>query len=312
MKKIRRSAGILVLAVMLMTSLPLQVFAAGDIDLTETVSFTISNTYDGNPLEEVVFDIYLVSTIDRYGELTPTDEFAKFAEILDIRGENDEVWIATAAFLEQEILRNPIAPTDSAVTNKEGKASFPSSIDVLPMGLYLIMGTSKTEGAYVYKTAPFFVVLPAQDEVENVWLYDLAVKSKPQKTPLLTSYKVIKIWDDECHNDLPDSVTVQLLCDGEAYGEPVTLPHNGAWSYTWTDLEADHSYWIEEFEVEGYDAGEPVLEGNTFVITNTCNRTPPPEGGNPQTGQLWWPVPALAAAGLLCMVIGLLRRRSST
>lgn len=30
----------------------------------------------------------------------------------------------------------------------------------------------------------------------------------------------------------------------------------------------------------------------------------------PQTGQLWWPVPALVCAGLLFMILGLLRRRS--
>ena len=47
--------------------------------------------------------------------------------------------------------------------------------------------------------------------------------------------------------------------------------------------------------------------------------TQPPTGPNkpvskptlPQTGQLWWPVPALIAAGLLLIVIGLLRRRGA-
>ena len=30
----------------------------------------------------------------------------------------------------------------------------------------------------------------------------------------------------------------------------------------------------------------------------------------PQTGMLWWPVPVLAAAGLLLIVMGCIRRRT--
>lgn len=40
---------------------------------------------------------------------------------------------------------------------------------------------------------------------------------------------------------------------------------------------------------------------------------PPSSGGGggklPQTGQLWWPVPVLACAGLGCIAVGLFRRR---
>ena len=42
---------------------------------------------------------------------------------------------------------------------------------------------------------------------------------------------------------------------------------------------------------------------------------PPSSGGGggklPQTGQLWWPVPVLACAGLGCIAVGLLRRREA-
>ena len=34
-------------------------------------------------------------------------------------------------------------------------------------------------------------------------------------------------------------------------------------------------------------------------------------GKLPQTGQLWWPVPMLIFAGLLCIVVGLIRRRGT-
>lgn len=42
---------------------------------------------------------------------------------------------------------------------------------------------------------------------------------------------------------------------------------------------------------------------------------PPSSGGGggklPQTGQLWWPVPVLACAGLACIAVGLFRRREA-
>jgi len=44
-------------------------------------------------------------------------------------------------------------------------------------------------------------------------------------------------------------------------------------------------------------------------VKNTYKGTTPTPPSLPQTGQLWWPVPVLAAAGLFCLVLGLLRRR---
>lgn len=49
--------------------------------------------------------------------------------------------------------------------------------------------------------------------------------------------------------------------------------------------------------------GEPVKE---IVFTNKYS-----EGRLPQTGLLWWPVPVLMAAGLMMVLVGLMRRRSN-
>ena len=46
--------------------------------------------------------------------------------------------------------------------------------------------------------------------------------------------------------------------------------------------------------------------GDTFILTNTPERQK-----LPQTGLLWRPVPVLAAAGLLPLILGMLLRRKN-
>ena len=105
------------------------------------------------------------------------------------------------------------------------------------------------------------------------------------------------------------------MCDGQAYGNPVTLPYDGAWKYTWHDLDVNHKWTVTESKVEGYLEPDIQQDGNTFVITNTFDPpitpTEPSDPLIPPTGQLWWPVPVLFAVGLLLVVIGLLRRRGA-
>ena len=85
------------------------------------------------------------------------------------------------------------------------------------------------------------------------------------------------------------------------------------WRYTWTDLDSRYAWKVVEKELEGYTV-TVTREGVTFVVTNTYGETiedneTPLSGELPKTGQLWWPVPVLIAAGLLFIIIGLARRR---
>jgi LPXTG-motif cell wall-anchored protein len=64
------------------------------------------------------------------------------------------------------------------------------------------------------------------------------------------------------------------------------------------------------------DPGEPTPTPDPSDVpdepssTKKPKPTPPPEKPKlPQTGQLWWPIPMLVCAGLLLIIIGLLRRR---
>ncbi len=85
---------------------------------------------------------------------------------------------------------------------------------------------------------------------------------------------VTKVWADNDDQDgvRPDSISVQLLADGEASGEPVELNAENGWSHTWTDLPKNAGgdeivYTVAELgEVAGYTTA---YSADTFTITNT-------------------------------------------
>ena len=318
MKKYKSLAALLLGFLLALTLFPIQALAAGSIDLNRDASLTITEKYGETPLSGVRFDLYLVSTVDETGELTPVSAFEAYAAELDIRGQNDSAWQALAEKLERELLLGNLGrliPADFAVTGEEGRASFPSPGRKLTLGLYLVPGTRIEKEGYVYSTAPFFVLLPALNEQDNTWNYAPEAMAKPGQSPVLADYEVIKIWRDDCHKDQrPQSITISLLCDGKV-DKTITLPHNGAWKYTWHDLDTNHVWTVTEVKLPGYQEPEVQQVGNTFIVTNTCSKPGTPvEPGKPilpQTGQLWWPVPVLLAAGLLFVVIGLIRRRGA-
>ena len=91
-----------------------------------------------------------------------------------------------------------------------------------------------------------------------------------------TKVKAEKVWSDDNNRDKlrPESVTLQLMADGEASGDPVVLNADNEWKYTWKDLYQNASgkaikYTVAEVNVpEGYT---PVVTGDAelgFTVTN--------------------------------------------
>ncbi len=318
----------LLVAVFLMAG-SVTALAAGSIDLSHDVSLAISFQNGNTSLTGAQFDIYMVATVDEYGELTTTEDFSQFN--VDIRGENDEAWKALASTLEGYVLRDAVVPTDSGKTDSQGLVSFPTAGKTLTPGLYLVLGERHTQNGYRYDPAPFMVMLPGLDKESNVWNYAVTAEAKYDSSVIpddpdddTVDRKVLKVWEDNGHEqDRPNEVIVQLLRDGAVY-DTVTLNAANNWRYTWANLDGSHTWVIAEKELDDYTV-KITREGITFVITNTYEEDkpddPPPDNPNPpvtpddptlpQTGQLWWPVPLLLCGGLILIVIGLIRRKET-
>ena len=139
------------------------------------------------------------------------------------------------------------------------------------------------------------------------------------------------MWNDNDDDagERPDSVLVHLWCDRVQYAEVVLSAENG-WTYTWDELPAGHEWAVSERVVSGYYL-QVSRTGTTFLMTNNFDEElfeldeqgvprgrrdggdeeeyedfgdEVPRGRLAQTGLLWWPVAALAGAGLLLSVAG--------
>lgn len=99
-----------------------------------------------------------------------------------------------------------------------------------------------------------------------------------------TTLDVVKKWQDSdgstLTENLPDKITLVLYEKGtnqEKARKEVTPGADGSWKYTFTGLEPEKEYYVEEVSVDGYEVvsgtgeGNAALPGATIVVTNRKN-----------------------------------------
>lgn len=257
---------------------PVQVFAAGAIDVNKAVHLKIQYIHDKTPVSDVPFDLYYVASVDAYGEFTLAGDFQKYPVV--VNGLSTDAWRTLAETLAVYADRDQLKPLDSGKTNAEGNLSFPNKQPSLKPGLYLAVGRKLVKSGYTYTTEPFLVALPNLDRENNAWVYDVTATPKhtqtenPPAPPEQTvERRVLKIWKDDIPQSRPKEIVIQLLKDGVIY-DTVTLNAVNNWRYTWEKLPAYNKdgskiVWsVVEKEPEGYTV-LIAREGVTFTVTNT-------------------------------------------
>ena len=241
-----------------------------------TISYCSGETaFSG--LEVKLYRIAEVSADFRYTLTKPFASSGLFLNGIQSTGE----WNVVRATLEAHILAKNIAPDFTAETNDAGKVSFTS----LKTGIYLAIVGKAEQGDVRCRFDSALIAVPGLG-TDGRWQYDVSVNAKGEMIPPADSeeeikLKVLKLWrGDEGKNVRPQSIEVEIFCDGVRY-KTVTLSEENHWGFSWT-VKNDGSNWtvVERNVPEGYTM---TVEKKTtaFVLTNAWNPPDPDDPSNP-------------------------------
>lgn len=275
-------------------------------DETGSISLTITDSQTDETVENVAFHLYHVATARKLGTGITYKYNDPYDECnMQMRSfQNEHLPLHLLVFAVERSLNYT-----RLVSDANGNIVF----DNLTPGAYLIVPDYETTPHFTI--SPFIVSTPLYDEVNGEWVFDINATPKieyrvPTDTQEVTYITVKKQWESKTEN--PDSVTVSLLRDFRKV-ETVTLSEENNWSYRWDNLSKKYAWnVIEENVPDGYMVSYDT-SSNTVVITNEKpfdneTTTKPEDTTIPdeliETGQLNWPVPVLATAGLLLFSLG--------
>ena len=220
--------------------------AAGSVDVDADSTLNILYKKDEAPISGAEFSIYRIADVKATGELCVTDEFSKYPVEFD--GIDQDGWKTLAQTLKGLVQQDGLAPYIKGTTDDSGNIAL-----TVKCGVYLVFGApTKLNEADTCIFDPFIVVLPVLDEASNTWVY--SVTAQPKNTNCITARKVIKVWNDDGYETIrPESISVDLLCDGKVV-KTVELNKENNWSYEFGDLEAGHEWTMVEQVPEEYYA----------------------------------------------------------
>ena len=278
----RRKIMVLCLVAFLILSCPMTAFAKeGNIREKGEITLTLTEPTDKQPIKGAEFEVYYVASggMDAYQNLfyAYTSPFWD----CDFSLKDPELVEKLSAYVEEKAISSVKITTDA-----DGKAVCGD----LALGLYLVKQTKVLEGFSL--CTPFLVTVPMKTEAG----FEYSVNAAP-KTDIVreVSITIKKVWNTGKSATIPASVSVQLLRGSEVV-ETAVLNKDNNWQITYKDMPQSDAYSIKEVNVpKGFTAtyGKNQL---VFTVTNTASLA--------QTGQLIWPIPVLAAAGLFFLIAG--------
>ena len=262
--------------------MPMAAFAEElDMDRVGSISVTLVDPDGETPLAGAELSLYYVATVKLNEANRPsytfTDAFAGCGAALDDP--------ALTTVLDVFVQENA-TPVAKQVTDGQGAAVFTN----LPLGLYFVKQTGTVEN-YAACTS-FLVTVPNYND--EGYVYDVNATPKTDIAKL-TSITIQKVWNTDESTSATDSVTVQLLKDGVVIATAVLNDEN-EWQIVYTNMPESDSYSIVEVDIPQGFVAAYTQNGYIFTVTNSAFLI--------QTGQLIWPIPVLALAGLCLIAVG--------
>ena len=270
------------LAAWMLLVMPVTVLAAEfDMDRVGSISVTLMEPEGKKPIEGAELSLYHVAEVSLNSEnklsYTFTGEFENCGCPLD----DPELSGKLELFIQAE-------PVDARriETDANGTAVFTE----LPLGLYFVRQTNTVAG---YAPCSSFLVTIPNDGSEG-YVYDVNASPKTDVVKR-TDISIRKVWNTDASTEAAQSVTVRLMRDG-AVIETAVLSEENNWQVVYTDLPESDAYSIVEVDVPDGFTATYTRNGYDFTVTNTAALI--------QTGQLVWPIPVLAMAGLCLIAVG--------
>lgn len=266
----------------ILAALPLTAMAQQfDPDQTGSISVTLVSRDSAQPLAGAELSVFHVATVTADGNgilcYSYTDAFSPCGVELD----DPELSKILDCFVSEQNIE-----TRKIVTDSQGKAI----CGELPLGLYFVKQTGAVDG--FAPCSSFLVTLPMKDD--SGFRYDVDASPKTDVVKLM-SITIRKSWNTDKSTAIPQSVTVQLLRDN-AVVDTAVLSEANDWQIAYHDLPESDSYSIKEVNIPKGFTATYTQKGNTLTVTNTASLA--------QTGQLIWPIPVLAMAGLFFLLTG--------
>ena len=266
--------------------LPTRAMAAQPVDDEKDLSLTIYYHRDNEALAGAKFKLYRIADMDAQGQYTFCDDFVSLQK--DVSQLTTEGWEQLSTALLQYIGQNGIQPVDSGRTDEDGYLTFSSEQADITPGLYLVSGDFVVLDDVVYISSPFWISLPMLNIEDDVWLYD--VTAEPKSTI------------DYSHDDSDDSDESSHYNDSES-------SENSEQSESSDTSESSNTYESSQNQESSHNTESSEQSSKPQNSENSQNSQQDDGEKLVQTGMLWWPVPVLAAAGLLLIVIGFARKK---
>ena len=277
------------LAVWILAALPVTAAAQTfDPNRSGSVSVTLVSPSEEQPMAGAELSLYYVATVGINGEGNLN---YIISDVFDENGISLED-PALVTKLDAFVLEHDV-PAQRILTDAQGKAVWEN----LAPGLYFVKQTGTVAG--FAPCTSFLVTLPLATAGGFVYDVDAAPKTEVAR---LISITVKKVWNTDKSATVPGSVTVQLLRNEEVI-ETAVLSEQNRWQVIYPNMPESDAYRIKEVNVPKGFTATYTQKGYTFTVTNTASLA--------QTGQLIWPVPVLAVAGLLFLAMGFVILRKS-
>ena len=334
----RRKFISIILTIWVLLMMPMTAFAQSfDVNRLGSISVTLMDQDGKTPISGAELSLYHVATVSLNSKNNLSYTFTHAFEDCGAALDDPALSVKLDTFV-----KNHSVTAEKLVTNTHGKAVFGN----LLQGLYYLKQTNYVEGYAPFK--PFVVSVP--DQSNGKYIYDIKANPK-METAKFIDITIKKVWDVDDAAKIADYVEVDLLRDGfavktavlnEANNWEVTypdMPESDSYSvvelnvpegFTAVYTSSKYEFTVTNKFSPGSDDDDPDIPYDPDDPHEPSNPDEPgdPDGpGEPsdvprpgevtedppllQTGQLIWPIPVLAMAGLCLITVGTIGLRKT-